>query len=257
MIDEAARAYIMEVARAYFALKNLARLPWSVSKQTKEWLRLISEPFPSYHRSSSPSLLCFNPQVFSSRYGPLLHLRILNVPIVLVSSASVAHEIFKDHDMSVFSHGAIGIDECLVFGAFGFIKAPYGDYWKFMKKLITTNMLGPQALERSRDVRSFEIERFYRSLLEKSMKKHSVEIGEEALRLVNNFLGKFEELLEKIIMKYEEKVEEQRQGSEIMDALLEAYRDQKAEYKITKNHIEVLLAVNVYPLVACNNTSLG
>ncbi|KAH0869633.1 LOW QUALITY PROTEIN: hypothetical protein HID58_076655, partial [Brassica napus] len=243
MIDEAARAYIMEVARAYFALKNLARLPWSVSKQTKEWLRLISEPFPSYHRSSSPSLLCFNPQVFSSRYGPLLHLRILNVPIVLVSSASVAHEIFKDHDMSVFSHGAIGIDECLVFGAFGFIKAPYGDYWKFMKKLITTNMLGPQALERSRDVRSFEIERFYRSLLEKSMKKHSVEIGEEALRLVNNFLGKFEELLEKIIMKYEEKVEEQRQGSEIMDALLEAYRDQKAEYKITKNHIEVLLAV--------------
>ncbi|KAL0657958.1 hypothetical protein Bca4012_078543 [Brassica carinata] len=190
MIDEAARAYIMEVARAYFALKNLARLPWSVSKQTKEWLRLISEPFPSYHRSSSPSLLCFNPQVFSSRYGPLLHLRILNVPIVLVSSASVAHEIFKDHDMSVFSHGAIGIDECLVFGAFGFIKAPYGDYWKFMKKLITTNMLGPQALERSRDVRSFEIERFYRSLLEKSMKKHSVEIGEEALRLVNNFLGK-------------------------------------------------------------------
>ena len=68
---------------------------------------------------------------------------------------------------------------------------------------------------------------------------------------------RFEELLEKIIMKYEEKVEEQRQGSEIMDALLEAYRDQKAEYKITKNHIEVLLAVNVYPLVACNNTSLG
>ncbi|CAN6804452.1 unnamed protein product, partial [Brassica oleracea] len=54
---------------------------------------------------------------------------------------------------------------------------------------------------------------------------------------------RFEELLEKIIMKYEEKVEEQRQGSETMDALLAAYRDQKAEYKITKNHIEVLLAV--------------
>ncbi|KAF3485629.1 hypothetical protein F2Q69_00055756 [Brassica cretica] len=170
MIDEAARAYIMEVARAYFALKNLARLPWSVSKRPRQmfhyawpWLRecaAITQPavwvvFP-YVRACIFELcigtlkLCLVAYILW--YGPLLHLRILNVPIVLVSSASVAHEIFKDHDMSVFSHGAIGIDECLVFGAFGFIKAPYGDYWKFMKKLITTNMLGPQALERSRDV---------------------------------------------------------------------------------------------------------
>lgn len=36
MIDEAAHAYIMEVACAYFALKNLARLPWSVSKRKLE-----------------------------------------------------------------------------------------------------------------------------------------------------------------------------------------------------------------------------
>lgn len=45
-------------------------------------------------------------------------------------------------------------------------------------------------------------------------------------------------------------------GSELMDTLLAAYRDQKAEYKITRNHIKALLAVNVYPLVACNNISL-
>ncbi|XP_048620190.1 cytochrome P450 705A1-like [Brassica napus] len=138
----------------------------------------FKKPKNGFDLSPSPSL-------------PIIgHLHLLFSASIHKSFHPVAHEIFKDHDMSVFSHGAIGIDECLVFGAFGFIKAPYGDYWKFMKKLITTNMLGPQALERSRDVRSFEIERFYRSLLEKSMKKHSVEIGEEALRLVNNFLGK-------------------------------------------------------------------
>nr|QWK52239.1 cytochrome P450 705A1-1 [Isatis tinctoria] len=239
-------------------------------------------------------------QKTSSKYGPLLHLCIFNVPIVLVSSASVAYEIFKEHDMSVSSHGGIGIDECLVFGSSGFIKAPYGEYWKFMKKLITANMLGPQSLERSRGVRAAEIERFYRDLLDKSMKKQSVEIGEEGLRLVNSILGKmsmgrvfseennearvssfsveiaalthkiflaetlrkpfekfgisppfkkevmdvsyrFEELLDKIIVKYEEKVE-RHQGSELMDALLTAYRHQNAEYKITRNHIKALLA---------------
>ncbi|KAG2301602.1 hypothetical protein Bca52824_030253 [Brassica carinata] len=240
-------------------------------------------------------------QKISSKHGPLLHLRIFNVPILLVSSASVAYEIFKDHDMSISSHGPIGLDECIVFGSSGFIKAPYGDYWKFMRKIITTKMLGPQALERLRGVRVVEIERFYRNLLDKAMKKESVEIGEEALRLVNSILGKmslgmsfseedneakvsgfsvefvalaqkiflqqmlrkpleklgmsppfkkevmsvsyrFEKLLEKIIVRYEEKVDEYYQGGETMDTLLAAYGDENAEFKITRDHIKALLA---------------
>ncbi|XP_013675137.2 cytochrome P450 705A1-like [Brassica napus] len=236
-------------------------------------------------------------QKVSSKYGPLLHLRIFNVRILLVSSASVAYEIFKDHDMSISSHGPIGIDECIVFGSSGFIKAPCGDYWKFVKKIITTKMLGPQALERSRGLREVEIERFYRDLLDKAVKKESVEIGEEALRLVNVILGKmslgrsfseeervsefsieiaaltqkiflqqvlrkpleklrisppfkkevmsvsyrFGELLEKIIVRYEEKKDE-HEGSEIMDALLAACGDEDAEYKINRSHIKALLA---------------
>ncbi|KAF3566572.1 hypothetical protein DY000_02013973 [Brassica cretica] len=99
--------------------------------------------FPSLssdHWSSSPSLLCINPYVVSKKF---------------------IKEIFKHHNIIVSSNGPIGIDECLVFGAYGFIKAPYGDYWKFMKKGITTNMLGPQAMERSRGMtlgRSFSEE---------------------------------------------------------------------------------------------------
>ncbi|CDY34788.1 BnaA09g41550D [Brassica napus] len=95
----------------------------------------------------------------TSTYGPFLQLRILNLRIVLVSSASVIHEIFKAQDINVSSRGAVAIDECMVFGSFGFIRAPYGDYWKFMKKLIMTKVLGPQALERSRGVREVELER--------------------------------------------------------------------------------------------------
>ncbi|KAJ4888352.1 hypothetical protein Rs2_28100 [Raphanus sativus] len=226
-------------------------------------------------------------QKISSKYGPLLHLRIFNVPILLVSSASVAYEIFKDHDMSISSHGPIGIDECIVFGSSGFIKAPVGDYWKFMKKIITTKTLGPQALERSRDLRAVEIERSYRDLLDKAVKKESVEIGEEALRLFNGVLGKMslgmsfsdeervsefsveiaalsqkiflqqilrkpleklglsppfkKELLEKLIVKYEEKKDE-HQGSELMDTLLAACGNDDAEYKISRSHIKALLA---------------
>lgn len=250
---------------------------------------------------SSSMHKCF--QKISSKYGQFLYLRIFHVPIVLVSSPTVAYEIFKTHDMNVSYRGPIAIDECIVFGSSGYIRAPSGDYWRFMKKVIMAKALGPQALERTRGVRLVELERFHRNLLDKAMKKESVEIGEEAMRLVNNTLGKmsmgsvfsvenndggkvselsvaftslchkfcvaqvfhkplekllgisflkkdvmevshrFEEHLEKILARYEKEVDEQHQGAEFMDALLESYQGENAEYKMTRKQIKALFAV--------------
>ena len=170
-----------------------------------------------------------------------------------------------------------------------------------MKKLIMTKVLGSQALERSRGIREVELERFYKNLLDKAKKKESVDIGEEAIRLVTNTLGKmsigssfsqdnndatkvsqlcvefgalshefffaqvfhkllqklgisllkrnimdvsrrYEDLLERILVKYEEKLDE-HQGNECMDAFL---ADESAEYKITGKNIKALLAVIKY-----------
>ncbi|CAF2042259.1 unnamed protein product [Brassica napus] len=134
-------------------------------------------------------------------------------------------EIFKHHNISVSSHGPIGIDECLVFGSYGFIKVPYGDYWKFMKKGITTNMLGPQAMEQSRGMtlgRSF------------SEENNDVKVSELSLELGA--------LTQKIFLQQVLRKVDDHQSSEIMDTLLAAYRDGNADYTITRNHIKALLA---------------
>lgn len=243
-------------------------------------------------------------QKLSSKYGPLLHLRIFNVPVIFVSSASVANEIFRAHDVNISFRGNPPIDESLLVGSSGFFTAPYGDYWKFMKKVLVTNLLGPQALERSRGVRADELHRFYKNLFDKAVKKESVEICEEALKLSNNSICKmimgrsfseengeakrvralaieldsltkkillvnmlrsgfkklvlllfkkemmdvssrFDEMLERVLAEHEEKLDMHHQCTDLMDALLAAYRDDKAEYKITRNHIKSFFAVNV------------
>ncbi|VYS57986.1 unnamed protein product [Arabidopsis thaliana] len=127
-------------------------------------------------------------QKLSSKYGPFLHLRIFSVPIILVSSASVAYEIFKAHDVNVSSRGAAAIDESLLFGSSSFIYAPYGDYWKFMKKIFATKLLRPQVLENSRGVRAEELKRFYRRILDKARKNENIEISKESAMLMNNIL---------------------------------------------------------------------
>ncbi|KAH0914180.1 LOW QUALITY PROTEIN: hypothetical protein HID58_028626 [Brassica napus] len=127
-------------------------------------------------------------QNISSKYGPLLYLRLFSFPIVLASSASVAYELFRTHDVNVSSRMPPITIESLIFGSSGFASAPFGDYAKFMKKLLATRFFRTQAIENLRGVRAEELERFYLNLYDKAAKKESVEIGEETMKFTNNMI---------------------------------------------------------------------
>lgn len=120
----------------------------------------------------------------STKYGPLLYLRFGASRCLLVSSASVAAEIFKTHDLAFSSRPIFAFADKLQYGTSGFITAPYGAYWRFMKKLCVTELLGTRQIERSRAVRREEIERLLRRVLE--TKDGVVNVGAELTRLTNN-----------------------------------------------------------------------
>ncbi|EOA23828.1 hypothetical protein CARUB_v10017044mg [Capsella rubella] len=231
-------------------------------------------------------------QNISTKFGSFLYLRVVNLPIVLVSSPSVAYEIYKTHDVNVSSRVATSLGDSLFLGSSGFITAPYGDYWKFMKKMVATKLLRPQAIEQSRGGRAEELQMFYENLLDKAMKKESIEVSKEAMKLTNNIIcrmsmgrscsdengeaervrellvkstaltkkiffanmfpriplfkkeimgvsSEFDDLLERLLVEHEERVEE-HENKDMMDLLLEAYRDENAEYKISRKQIKSL-----------------
>lgn len=87
---------------------------------------------------------------------------------------------------------------------------------------------------------------FLTQVLRKPLKKLGILPFKKEIMSVSN---RFEEVLERIIVKHEEKVDEHKGNEIMMDTLLAAYRDENAEYKITMKHIKALMAVNLYPLV--------
>ncbi|KAB1225235.1 Beta-amyrin 24-hydroxylase [Morella rubra] len=97
----------------------------------------------------------------SSKYGPLLYLRLgPSRRLLVVSSASMATEVFKTNDLAFSDRPSFAFEDELPYGGDGFFSAKYGEYWRFMKKVCMTQLLGVKQLEQSRSIRREEIASF-------------------------------------------------------------------------------------------------
>ncbi|KAJ0087330.1 hypothetical protein Patl1_06872 [Pistacia atlantica] len=123
----------------------------------------------------------------SSRYGPLIHLRIGSVNGIVASSPETAKELLKTNELtfSARKHTA-AIDHLTYNSSFAF--APYGAYWKFIKKISTVELLGARTLGQFLPIRSQELQDFIKLLLEKSHVGERVNVTEELLKLTNNVI---------------------------------------------------------------------
>lgn len=126
-------------------------------------------------------------QSISSKHGPLLNLRLgPSRHLLLVSSASSAASIFKTNDLAFSSRPAFAFADRLPYGTSGFITAPYGPYWRFMKKLCVTELLSGRQLERTKSIRRVEIELSVKRVLENAGGAAAVDLGAELMKLTNN-----------------------------------------------------------------------
>ncbi|GLT55334.1 hypothetical protein SLA2020_284660 [Shorea laevis] len=199
-------------------------------------------------------------QNLATQYGPIFSLRLGFANCVVVSSAPLADEIFKTHDIDFAQHPKLALSDDVPYGNCGFFSSPYGDYWRFLRKLVMTELLSSGQLERSRVVREEELRQFLRGLLESAEKKEVVNVGVEIMKLANNSLCRiamstrcsekahgfahgFDELLERLLKEHEDdQIRKIRENEDFMDILLKVCRDGKAEAKMmTRNHLKAFL----------------
>ncbi|KAI3937335.1 hypothetical protein MKW98_001906 [Papaver atlanticum] len=126
----------------------------------------------------------------SNRYGPLIHLLLGSVPCLVASSADTAKEFLKTHDISFSSRPQSAAVHHLTYGSADFSFAPYGPYWKFMKKLCMSELLGGKTLESLLPLRREEILHFLQTMLLKSNSGEAVDVGRELTKLTNNIISR-------------------------------------------------------------------
>ncbi|XP_057722628.1 3,9-dihydroxypterocarpan 6A-monooxygenase-like [Arachis stenosperma] len=240
-------------------------------------------------------------QALAKLYGPLIQLRLGASTFILVSNAQVAKQVLKTNEINFINRPHIGsTSEYNLYEGCDFVFAPYGPYWRFMKKLCMNELLSSSQLGRFMHVREQEIKKLLKSLMICSSEGRECDLGFELTTLTNNILcrtamsttcvdkdknsnddaveihglvkeflelgakfsigdvlgplgkldlfgyGKrllktltrFDQIVERIMEEHEKKNDNEGETWDMMDVLLQVYRDPNAQVRLTRNHIK-------------------
>lgn len=102
----------------------------------------------------------------ADKYGPAFTIRLGVHKNLVVSSWELAKEIFTTHDLAALSRPNTLAAQLLSYDYASFGFAPYGAYWREMRKLVSMELLSTKRLELLRNVKISEIEISTRELYE-------------------------------------------------------------------------------------------
>ncbi|CAL5084598.1 unnamed protein product [Urochloa decumbens] len=99
------------------------------------------------------------------RLGPVMLLRLGELRVVVASSADAAREVMRTHDVAFATRPISPMGRILVGDdSDGLIFAPYGDGWRQLRRICTTELFSARRVRSFRAVREDEVRRLLRSV---------------------------------------------------------------------------------------------
>ncbi|XP_051133705.1 salviol synthase-like [Andrographis paniculata] len=89
----------------------------------------------------------------AAKYGAVMHLQLGELSNVVVSSADAARAVFKDHDVTLATRPSLIFTETMFYRNTDIAFAPYGDYWRRLRRICTLEMLSVRRVQSFRPLR--------------------------------------------------------------------------------------------------------
>ncbi|KAL2327923.1 hypothetical protein Fmac_021350 [Flemingia macrophylla] len=129
-------------------------------------------------------------QDLAKKYGPIMSIKLGQVPTIVVSSAEAAELFLKTHDTVFANRPSPQVLKFMPYGNKGIVFAEYGPYWRNVRSLCTTKLLTASKLNLFAPLRREELGLFVKSLEKAAASRDVVNVSEQV-----------QELLDKIVCK--------------------------------------------------------
>ncbi|KAF7813153.1 cytochrome P450 CYP736A12-like [Senna tora] len=135
-------------------------------------------------------------QALAKTYGPIMGLRLGQVPTIILSSPEAAELFLKVNDTVFASRPRLQASNYFSYGSKGLVFSEYGPYWRDMRKMCTINLLSASKVESFGPLRMKEVEKMVSVVEKAAMEGEVVNLSE----VVHDVL---EGMVYKMILGYE------------------------------------------------------
>ncbi|KAL8041860.1 hypothetical protein ABFX02_09G011700 [Erythranthe guttata] len=122
----------------------------------------------------------------SEKYGDLMFLQLGFVPTIVISSADVAREIFKSHDLVFSGRPSLYGAKKISYDFRSLSLAPYGEYWREIRKLVVLELMTAKRVQSFGDIRVDEVALMMDRITYSQKSKNLVDLSSLAFLLTNN-----------------------------------------------------------------------
>ncbi|KAI3760570.1 hypothetical protein L1987_50966 [Smallanthus sonchifolius] len=205
----------------------------------------------------------------SNRHGPVFRLFLGSTPNVVVTTPETAKDVFKTHENTFLDRPRYLVGNYLSYGEKGLIFAPYGSYWRFLKKIMMSQFLNDnKSVELERELMKMEnnvISRMFMSKrcleeddITKTIAESATIVGEFNIsdhiwfcknldlqgygKSSKDIHRRYDTFMERIIAEHQVTRKQERGGAkDMLSILLDISEDESIETKLTREDIKALI----------------
>ncbi|KAL6199007.1 hypothetical protein ACLB2K_028795 [Fragaria x ananassa] len=126
----------------------------------------------------------------SKKHGPLMLLHLGQVPTLVVSSAEMAKEVMKTHDTVFSSRPKTTAANILAYGCYDIGFAPYGEYWRQVRKLCVLELLSLKRVQQFQYAREEEIGVLVNRIRKACLGQSPINLSEMLIKASNNIMSR-------------------------------------------------------------------